>query len=158
MSICRAMPAGGATIPRPASPSRRDFEPHDGAAGWQVSNPPILALAPLRASLAIFDEIGMDALRARSEHLTGYLESHLDALGIGEQITPRDPAARGAQLSLRVGDGAQRVEQDLGQRGAVIDFREPDVIRFAAAPLYNTFHEAWRFARVLAEVLGARRQ
>jgi kynureninase len=135
-----------------------DFEPRDGAAGWQVSNPPILALAPLRASLAIFDEVGMEVIRARSERLTAYLESHLDALGIGEQITPRDAAARGAQLSLRVGARAQRVERDLGQRGVVIDLREPDVIRFAPAPLYNTFHEAWRFARVLAEVLGERDQ
>jgi kynureninase len=132
-----------------------EFEPHEGAAGWQISNPPILALAPLRASLAIFDEVGMDAIRARSERLTAYLESLLDLLGIGEQITPRDAAARGTQLSLRIGDRAQRVEGELARRGAVIDFREPDVIRFAPAPLYNTFHEAWRFAHLLAEVLGA---
>jgi kynureninase len=131
-----------------------EFEPRDGAAGWQISNPPILALAPLRASMAIFDEVGMDALRARSERMTAYLESSLEALGIGEQITPRDAAARGAQLSLRVGHRAQQVEQELARRGAVIDFREPDVIRFAPAPLYSTFHEAWRFAHLLAEVLG----
>jgi kynureninase len=135
-----------------------EFEPRDGAAGWQISNPPILALAPLRASLAIFDEVGIDVIRARSERLTAYLESLLDALGIGEQITPRDPAARGAQLSLRVGDRAEHVEHALAQRGAVIDFREPDVIRFAPAPLYNTFHEAWRFAHLLREVLGAQPQ
>ncbi len=131
-----------------------EFEPRDGAAGWQISNPPILALAPLRSSLAIFDDVGMDAIRARSERLTAWLESLLDSMGIGEQITPRDPAARGAQLSLRIGDRAQHVEQELARRGAVIDFREPDVIRFAPAPLYNTFHEAWRFAHLLAEVLG----
>jgi len=135
-----------------------EFEPRDGAAGWQISNPPILALAPLRASLAIFDEIGMDAIRARSERLTAYLESLLDSMGIGEQITPRDPAARGAQLSFRIGDRAQLVEQELAQRGAVIDFREPDVIRFAPAPLYNTFHEAWRFANLLSEVLEEKAQ
>jgi kynureninase len=130
-----------------------DFEPREGAAGWQISNPPILALAPLRASLAIADEAGMDAIRARSERLTAYLESLLVAAGVGGQITPQDPASRGAQLSFRVGDRAGAVEHELARRGAVIDSREPDVIRFAVAPLYNSFHEAWRFAGLLREVL-----
>ena len=129
------------------------FEPRMGAAGWQVSNPPILALASLRASLALFDEAGMDALRARSVRLTGYLEELLDAAGIGPIVTPRDPEARGAQLSIRVGPRAREVDAALAAGGAIVDFREPDIVRVAPAPLFSTFHEVWRFTRLLAEVL-----
>lgn len=133
------------------------FEPATGAAGWEASTPPVLALAPLAASLAIFDEVGMPALRAKSIALTDYLAGLLDDAQI-EVITPRKPAARGAQLSLRF-HGAEAVLADLAARGVIADFRAPDIIRVAPIPLYNTFHEAWRFARILAEVLdrGTRR-
>ncbi len=133
-----------------------DFVPREGADGWQVSNPPILALAPLRASLAIFDEVGMEALRCKSERLTGYLEHLLRRLPAGhlEILTPHDPAARGCQLSIRVRRNARAVVRALETAGVVADFREPDVIRVAPVPLYNTFHEVWRFARLLAERLG----
>ncbi len=132
------------------------FEPAAGADGWRISTPPILSLAPIRASLAIFDEVGIEALRARSVLLTGYLEGLLDALvSDAEILTPRDPAERGAQLSLRVADAPRRLAA-LEAADVVADFREPDIIRLAPVPLYNTFHDAWRAARVLAET-GPRR-
>ena len=127
------------------------FEPAAGADGWRISTPPILSLAPIRASLAIFDEVGIDALRAKSVRLTGYLEGLLDALvPDAEIVTPRDPAARGAQLSVRVAE-APRTLAALERADVVVDFREPDIIRLAPVPLYNTFHDAWRAASVLAE-------
>lgn len=129
------------------------FTPAAGAAGWEASTPPVLALAPLAASLAIFDDVGMPALRARSMALTGYLASLLEDLGVGV-ITPSDPAARGAQLSLRV-DDAEAILAALATRGVIADFRAPDIIRVAPIPLYNTYHEAWRFVQVLRDVMGS---
>jgi len=125
------------------------FVPAEGAAGWSLSTSPILALVPLAASLAIFDEVGMPALRARSVALTGYLEGLLDDLPT-EIVTPRDPAARGAQLSLRF-PAAETMLERLATRGVVADFRAPDIIRVAPVPLYNTYHEAWRLAAILRE-------
>ena len=128
------------------------FEPALGAAGWEASTPPILALAPLAASLAIFDEVGMPALRAKSIELTGYLAQLLEELSV-EVITPPDAAARGAQLSLRF-EHAEAVLGRLADRGVVVDYRAPDIIRVAPIPLYNTFHEAWQFATIVADVMG----
>jgi kynureninase len=132
------------------------FIPSDGAAGWKASTNPVLSLAPLVASLEIFDEVGMPALRARSVALTGYLEDRLEPLGI-EVLTPRDPAARGAQLSLRFGTAAlaEAVLEGLVARGVVADFRAPDIIRLAPMPLYNTYQEAWQVAGRLAEAMDA---
>lgn len=129
------------------------FEPALGAAGWEASTPPVLALAPLAASLAIFDEVGLPALRAKSIDLTAYLAGLLDDLGI-VVLTPSDPGARGAQLSLGF-DDAERILAELAARGVVADYRAPDIIRVAPIPLYNTYHEAWRFATILAEVMPA---
>jgi kynureninase len=133
---------------------QRDFVPVPGADGWQVSNPPILAMAPLRASLAIFDEATMPALRAKSERLTGYLAYLLDRLPPErlEIITPRDPAQRGCQLSILVHDRPREVVKALEEWGVVCDFREPNVVRVAPVPLYNRFEEVWRFADVLAHL------
>ena len=128
------------------------FAPQDGAAGWQISNPPILALAPLAASLEIFDEIGLDRLCDRSVRLTGYLETLVTALGprLVQTITPAAPEARGAQLSLRwLGGDPKAVVDQLAAEGIVCDVREPDVIRVAPAPLYNTFVDVWRFVDAL---------
>jgi kynureninase len=128
-----------------------DFVPQPGADGWQVSNPPILALVPLRASLALYDEIGMLRLRAKSECLTAYLLYLLDQLPAGrmEVITPREPARRGCQLSLRFSDRARDLLHALEAGGVCADFRQPDIIRVAPVPLYNTFHEVWTFAQIL---------
>jgi kynureninase len=128
-----------------------EFAPYPGTDGWQVSCPPILGLAPLRASLAIYDAIGMPALRAKSEALTGYLQFLLAQLPPGrfEVITPLDPAQRGCQLSLLVYDNAQALFHALEREGIIGDFRPPNIIRMAPIPLYNTFHEVWQFANTL---------
>lgn len=128
-----------------------EFVPRQGADGWQISNPPILAMVPLRAALAIVDDVGLPALRAKSERLTGYLEYLLDQQGGGrfEIITPRDPARRGCQLSLLVRDRPRELLAALESAGVVCDFREPNVIRVAPVPLYNEFQEVWRFANIL---------
>jgi len=133
-----------------------EFNPTPGADGWQLSNPPILGLAPLRASLDQFDRATMPALRAKSELLTGYLETLIrdqlaDALQI---VTPREPTQRGCQLSLRVVGGRERgraLFEYLGARGVLGDWREPDVIRISPAPLYNTHADVLRFARTVRE-------
>jgi kynureninase len=132
--------------------SQRRFVPRADAFGWQVSNPPILAMTPLRASLALFDEVGMPALRAKSERLTGYLEFLLEQVPGNrfEVITPRNPRERGCQLSIAVRDRPRELVQALEREGVICDFREPNVIRAAPVPLYNSFHEVWEFAQVVA--------
>lgn len=131
-----------------------EFIPVPSADAWAVSNPPILSLAPLRSSLAIFDEAGgMDVLRAKSIDLTGYLQFLLDETSSERftVITPRDPESRGAQLSIFVHDRPKELFAKLGSAGMKCDFREPNVIRAAPTPLYNTFQDVWRFARLLKE-------
>lgn len=134
------------------------FVPRPGADGWQLSNPPVLAMVPLHASLALFDEAGMDRLRAKSRALTGYLRFLLerDPLPGLRILTPREPDAHGCQLSLAFDRDARGLFRELAARGFVGDFRPPDVIRVAPVPLYNTFHEVWRFARALRTDLAAR--
>jgi kynureninase len=131
-----------------------EFIPVASADAWQVSNPPILSMAPLRASLAIFDEAGgMNPLRAKSKKLTGYLEFLLDDVGSDRfsVITPRKPDERGCQLSILVHQHPKELFKELESAGVKCDFREPNVIRAAPTPLYNTFQDVWRFARILAE-------
>ncbi len=120
------------------------FQPTPGADGWQISNPPILALAPLRVSLDQFHRAGMARLREKSLQLTGYLEWLVDTelAGTLESLTPRDPSRRGAQLSIRVIGGRERgraLFEHLVDLGIIGDWREPDVIRLAPTPLYNRF-------------------
>ncbi|HEX4853184.1 kynureninase [Arenimonas sp.] len=127
-----------------------EFRATPGAEGWQLSNPPILALAPLRVSLELFAEAGMDRLRAKSEMLTGHLEALIAAriANVVEVVTPADPARRGCQLSLRVQGGRERgraLFEYLEARGIVGDWREPDVIRISPVPLYNRFTDLHRF-------------
>ena len=133
-----------------------EFHPIAGAEGWQLSNPPILQMAALRASLEIFDEAGIGALRAKSEKLTGYLEFLVDRIGDERisVITPRDPAARGCQLSIRVRDADKGLFTAIWDKGVVADWREPDVIRVAPVPLYNTYADVFRFSEILNAVLG----
>ncbi|HKP94037.1 MAG TPA: kynureninase, partial [Chthoniobacterales bacterium] len=134
-----------------------EFVPVPSADGWQISNPPIFSMAPLRASLALFDEAGMERLRAKSKRLTGYLEFLLDGANAGAArtadrftvITPRDAEARGCQLSILAHQNPKELHQALEAAGVKADFREPNVIRAAPTPLYNTFHEVWRFAQIL---------
>ncbi len=127
-----------------------EFIPTPGADGWQLSNPPILALAPLRVSLEQFQRATMPALRAKSIALTGMLETIIrervgDVLAI---LTPTDPLARGCQLSLRVIGGRERgrsLFEFLGARGIIGDWREPDVIRISPTPMYNRYAELPEF-------------
>jgi len=131
-----------------------EFIPVPSADGWQISNPPILSMAPLRASLAIFDEAGgMEKLRSKSIKLTGYLQfllSEPDGRKLFNVITPRETDARGCQLSILVQEHPRELFRKLEAAGVKCDFREPNVIRAAPTPLYNTFHEVWRFAKIMA--------
>jgi kynureninase len=134
------------------------FDPIEGAEGWQVSNPSIFALAPLIASLKIFDEAGFTALRQKSVALTHYLHGLISEIP-GQRVrilTPDDAQARGCQLSLRLNESPARARQihaDLTERGFVCDWREPDVVRVAPVPLYNSFSDVWRFANALRELV-----
>jgi kynureninase len=129
-----------------------DFIPVPSADGWQISNPPILSMAPLRASLAMFDEAGgMEPLRAKSVRLTSYLEFLLNqnASKRFTIITPKSRNERGCQLSIQAHEHPKELHKELIAADVKCDFREPNVIRVAPTPLYNTFHEVWRFAQLL---------
>ena len=127
------------------------FVPREGADGWQISNPNIFSMTPLLASIDQFERAGMPALRRKSEQLTGYLEAWIERVGRGriEILTPRDPISRGCQLSLLIREGARELFDRIRERGILPDFRQPDVIRLAPVPLYNTFHEVWRVGTAL---------
>jgi kynureninase len=129
------------------------IDPAPGAAGWRISTPPILSLAPIAVSLAMFDEVGMSALRERSVALTAYLEMAIDALVPDAAIiTPRDPTARASQLSIRLPDAPARLAS-IERLDVVADFREPDIVRMAPVPMYVSYHDAWRAARALADTV-----
>ena len=134
------------------------FRPIPGAEGWQLSNPPILSLAAIRASLDVFREAGgMEPLREKSVHLTGYLEwlLHREIGDAVEVITPSDRERRGCQLSFRVKTQVpgRTVLERLETAGVTCDWREPDVIRVAPVPLYNRYEEVQRFVEILRKAL-----
>jgi kynureninase len=134
-----------------------NFQPIAGAEGWQLSNPSILSMAALRASLEIFDEVTIARLREKSETLTSYLEFLLDQKPSENVsiLTPRDPSQRGAQLSLQIGKRGRAVCDRLAQQGIICDWREPDILRVAPVPLYNSFLDVHTFAdKFLPEVKG----
>lgn len=128
-----------------------DFRPIPTVESWQLSNPPILQLAALRASLDIFHEAGMDALREKSELLTGYMEYLVNENNNGniEIITPENKTERGCQLSIRAKQNGKFLHKKLNTAGVICDWREPDVIRCAPVPLYNTFMDIWKFTEIL---------
>jgi kynureninase len=134
------------------------FDPIPGAEGWQLSNPPIFQLAAMRASLEIFDSATIEALRAKSERLTGYLEFLLKRLASPKFkiVTPANSGERGSQLSLRVTDDAKGLTKKWIAGGVICDFREPDIIRVAPTALYNRFSEVYRFAEIMAAHLEHR--
>ena len=146
------------------------FEPIPGAAGWQLSNPSVADLTAVRASLDVYKQTSMEALRERSLRLTGYLQELLEKVldndddeeddkkdtntndRVFEIITPLDPAQRGAQLSVKLQPGLlDSVMKTLEEEGVVVDERRPDVIRVAPAPLYNSFADVWRFVKVFRQ-------
>lgn len=133
-----------------------EFVPMRGAEGWQLSNPPIFQMASLRASLEIFEEAGMRNLREKSVKLTNYLEfllAEIDDERI-EIITPKNSSERGCQLSIRVKNADKSLFKAISQKGVIADWREPDVIRVAPVPLYNTFTDVWKFAEILKDCLA----
>jgi kynureninase len=138
---------------------RKGFKPMRGAEGWQLSNAQVLSFAAHLAGLALFDAAGMEALRAKSLLLTGYLEyildqsrEHLPELYL---ITPRDPRQRGCQLSVRTGAQGKALSEYLNTHGVMADWREPDVIRFAPVPLYNSFEDVWHLGALLRQWAAA---
>ncbi len=129
----------------------RDFVPIQTAEAWQLSNPPIFQLAAFDASLEIFDRAGMNSLRKKSEDLTSYLEFLLESIPnkLFKIITPKEKAHRGCQLSLQFTSGGKNFFEKLSRAGVIADWREPDVIRVAPVPLYNSFLDVWNFSRFL---------
>lgn len=135
----------------------KGFKPMFGADGWQLANSNVLDLAAHQASLDIFQEAGIDKLRAKSELLTGYLEFLLREINgersVIEIITPKNTKERGCQLSLLVKKGGKAVFDDLYQNAIVGDWRHPNVIRIAPTPLYNSFMDVFRFGKILEQSL-----
>ena len=132
-----------------------EFRPMAGAEGWQLSNPPIVSLAVLRASMQIFHDAGMQALRAKSMSLTGYLEFLLKEIRSSEfsVVTPSEAERRGAQLSIRIPHRGRLLCERLADEGILGDWREPDTFRVAPAPLYNSYHDVFQFVSRFAAVL-----
>ena len=136
---------------------RDDFEPIRGVEAWQLSNPPILSMAAIWSSLKIFDEVGMKSLREKAIQLTGYLEFLVNQLGdeVVQIITPSSPNARGCQLSIQVKNADKSLYERISKRGVIADWREPDVIRVAPVPLYNSFEDVFKFANILKSEIAA---
>ena len=134
---------------------RDDFDPIPTAEAWQLSNPPILAMGAVWASLKIFDEVGMTALRTKAEKLTGFLEYLVNTLGddVVNIITPSDPAQRGSQLSIQVNNADKALFDTITEAGVIADWREPDVIRVAPTALYNSYEDVYRFYELLKSTI-----
>ena len=136
----------------------KGFKPMPGADGWQLSNVNVISTAVHLSSLEIFDEVGLETLRAKSLKLTGYLEYIINDLGgdkdIFEIITPSDPNQRGCQLSIFFHKNGKKLFDHLTDQGVIGDWREPNVIRLAPVPLYNSFEDVFQFGRLLKEALA----
>jgi kynureninase len=141
----------------------KHFVPQSGAAGWQISNAPVLSMAAHKASLEIFDKAGMKALRKKSLMLTGYLEWLLNPQSLPDRqagairnsqssfqvITPNQKEHRGCQLSIQTDKNGRKLFKKLTKEGVIADWREPDVIRVAPVPLYNKYEEVWHFVQMM---------
>ncbi len=135
---------------------RQEFDVLPGAEGWQLSNPPILSMAAIKASLDIFNKVGIEKLVEKSKKLTGYFEFLLKQLGedVIKIITPSNPDERGCQLSIQVKNAEKSLHHKLSMAGVVSDWREPDVIRCAPVPLYNSFQDVYHVVEKLKEILN----
>ncbi|WP_053990182.1 kynureninase [Mangrovimonas sp. TPBH4] len=135
---------------------RHEFDVLPGAEGWQLSNPPILSLAAIKASLDIFGEVGIEKLSKKSKELTGYFEFLLKELGEDtiRIITPENPDERGCQLSIQVKNADKNLHKKLTEAGVISDWREPDVIRCAPVPLYNSFQDVYHMVDKLKAILN----
>ena len=134
---------------------RDDFDPIYGIEAWQLSNPPILSMAAVKASLDIFKEAGIENLRIKSKKLTAYLEFLLNTINTDklEIITPSNANERGAQLSIRLKDADKTLYDQLLINGVIADWREPDVIRVAPVPLYNSYEDVFQFYKIMEKIL-----
>ncbi len=134
---------------------RQPFDVMDGAEGWQLSNPPILSMAAIRASLDMFDKVGMEALREKSEKLTGYFEFLINEINTDriKIITPSNLKERGCQLSIQVKNADKSLHQKLTEHHIITDWREPDVIRCAPVPMYTRFKDVYEMVDVLKKLL-----
>ena len=135
---------------------RDEFDQLPGAEGWQLSNPPILSMAAIKASLDMFNEVGMHKLTTKSKKLTSYFEFLLKQLGEDtvKIITPINPNERGCQLSIQVKNADKTLHNKLTEVGIISDWREPDVIRCAPVPLYNSFEDVFRLVEKLKAILN----
>ncbi|WP_299051153.1 kynureninase [uncultured Polaribacter sp.] len=134
---------------------RMPFDVMSGAEGWQLSNPPILSMAAIKASLDMFEEVGMTALREKSEKLTGYFEFLINTINSDtiKIITPRNPKKRGCQLSIQVKKANKNLHKKLIENNVITDWREPDVIRCAPVPMYNSFEDVYKMVSILKKNL-----
>ncbi len=139
----------------------KGFEPIQTAEGWQLSNAPVLSMAAHKASLDIFEEAGMDRLHAKRKKLSGYLHYILNGINSGqtekiiEIITPPEERERGCQpVSILMLQKGKEVFSELTRQGVVADWREPNVIRVAPVPLYNTFEDVWKFGEIVREAIS----
>ncbi|TMI70185.1 MAG: kynureninase [Bacteroidetes bacterium] len=138
----------------------KGFEAIPTAEGWQLSNAPVLSMAAHKASLDIFIEAGMERLCSKAKLLTGYLLFIIDEINklndgrLIEVITPRDEKERGCQLSMVVKQKGKEIFNELNRRGVISDWREPDVIRVAPVPLYNSFEDVWKFGEIVKSTIS----
>jgi len=135
---------------------RQPLDVIPGAEGWQLSNPPVLSMAAIKASLDMFNEVGMDALRKKSIKLTGYFEYLIHEMNNDKIkiITPLNPKERGCQLSIQVKNADKSLHKKLIEAHIITDWREPDVIRCAPTPLYNTFEDVFKMVEKLKKILN----
>ena len=134
---------------------RQPFDVMDGAEGWQLSNPPILSMAAIKASLDIFDKVGMEALLKKSNKLTGFFEYLIKQIATDtiKIITPANPNERGCQLSLQVKNADKNLHKKLTENNIITDWREPDVIRCAPVPMYTSFEDVFYMVKTLESLL-----
>ena len=134
---------------------RQPFDVMSGAEGWQLSNPPILSMAAIKASLDIFEKVGMDALLKKSKKLTGFFEYLVNEIASDtiKIITPTNPNERGCQLSLQVKNADKNLHKKLTENNIITDWREPDVIRCAPVPMYTSFEDVYQMVSMLESLL-----
>ena len=133
----------------------KHFVPADGAQGWQLSNAPILSMAAHAASLSIFEKTSIQDLRKKSLLLSGYLRFLLDQIENSpfDIITPKNEKERGCQVSIQMKKDGKKIFEELSKNHIIADWREPDVIRIAPVPLYNTFEDVFRFVKLFSSFL-----
>jgi kynureninase len=140
---------------------QKGFEPIPTAEGWQLSNAPVLSMAAHKAALDIFDEAGMEALHNKRKQLAAFVHFVLGDINsrqskqVIEVITPANEDDRGCQVSMLMLERGKKIFEALQQQGVIADWREPNVIRVAPVPLYNTFEEIWRFGEIIRNTVNA---